>query len=237
MPTGPSVGMFPDLEFTVEQIQINAGDSLLGFTDGTTDAKNASGEQFTEDRLLEKIAAPWPSVLSMVFELNTELKRHIGDQSQFDDITLISFKRKAEEDSSRHTIQRNANLEILDELREFVESASRQNGLKSDDIFAFKLAVDELCTNIISYGFEGMEPGTISLVFDVNDGRARLLIQDNGNFFSPDQAKIPDIDADWSERETGGLGIYFVKELMDNVEYDKLDSGINQYTLEKNITQ
>jgi len=54
-PTGPAVGMFPDMEFKVEQIQFKEGDSLVGFTDGTTDAKNNSGEQFTEERLLDFI--------------------------------------------------------------------------------------------------------------------------------------------------------------------------------------
>ena len=236
MPTGPSVGMFPGLEFIVEQIQINEGDSLLGFTDGTTDAKNASGEQFTEERLLKAVAVPWSSIFSMVFELNTSLKQHIGDQSQFDDITLISFRRKAADQASRHAICRKADLNILGELREFVESAATSSGLKGDDIFAFKLAVDELCTNIISYGFEEDKPGLISLLFEIENGQARLQIKDDGKFFSPDQAKTPDIDADLDDRATGGLGIFFVKELMDNVEYNKLDGGVNQYTLEKNIT-
>jgi len=233
MPTGPSVGMFPGLEFIVEEIQINEGDSLLGFTDGTTDAKNTSGEQFTEERLLEIIAVPWSSIFSMVFELNTELKQHIGGQSQYDDITLISFRRKAKEAASQHAICRRAKLEILGELREFVESVSTLSGLKSDDVFAFKLAVDELCTNIISYGYGDGEPGLISLVFDVDNNRARLVIRDDGIFFSPDQAKIPDIDANLGDRETGGLGIYFVKELMDSVAYERVNGNINQYTLEK----
>jgi len=236
MPTGPSVGMFPGLEFTVEQIKINEGDSLLGFTDGTTDAKNASGEQFTEERLLNAVAVPWSSIFSMIFELNTSLKQHIGEQSQFDDITLISFRRKAKDAASRHAICRRAELGVLGELREFVESAAKSSGLNGDDIFAFKLAVDELCTNIISYGFDEDKAGLISLFFDVEDGQARLQIKDDGKFFSPDQAKTPDINADLDDRATGGLGIFFVKELMDNVTYDRMDGNVNRYTLEKNLT-
>jgi len=236
MPTGPAVGMFADLDFHVEQVQFNEGDFMVGFTDGTTDAKNTTGEQFSEDRLLKSIAVPWTSIFSMIFELNTELKRHIGEQPQFDDITLISLRRKSSKDKAHHAICRVARLDMLDELRSFVEAASRFSGLKDDDVFAFKLAVDELCTNIIQYGFEEDKPGLLTLFFDIEDGKARLIIRDDGKFFSPQQAKSPDIEAEWNERELGGLGIHFVKELMDNVTYNRVDESVNQYILEKVLT-
>ena len=121
MPTGPAVGMFPDMVFRVEQAQFDEGDFLVGFTDGTTDAKNISGEQFSEGRLLKNIAAPWTSIFSMLFELNIELKKHIGQQPQFDDITLLSFRRKSSTDLDHHAICRMAQMDALDELRNFVE--------------------------------------------------------------------------------------------------------------------
>lgn len=236
MPTGPAVGLFPDMDFEVGQVQFNEGDSLIGFTDGTTDARNASGSQFSEDRLLETIAVPWTSIFSMIFELNAELHRHIGEQPQFDDITLISFRRKSSADTGHHAICRMARMEYLSELRNFAESAARHSGLSHDDVFAFKLAVDELCTNIIQYGFEGKEPGLLSLSFEVEADRARLIVRDDGRHFSPDQAQSPDIEADWNEREVGGLGIFFVKELMDSVTYDRTDGNVNRFVLEKRLT-
>ncbi|PWB72258.1 MAG: hypothetical protein C3F07_12320 [Anaerolineales bacterium] len=236
MPTGPAVGIFPDMGFEVGQIQLNEGDSLVGFTDGTTDAKNVSGEQFSEERLLKTIAVPWTSIFSMIFELNVELQRHIGEQPQFDDITLISFRRRSSTDLGHHAICRTARIEYLEELRNFAEAAARHSGLSADDVFAFKLSVDELCTNIIQYGFEGREPGLLSLSFDVEDETARLVIRDDGKHFSPDQAQSPDIEAGWDEREIGGLGIFFVKELMDHVTYDRTDGGVNRFVLEKKLT-
>ncbi|MCL4274647.1 MAG: SpoIIE family protein phosphatase [Anaerolineales bacterium] len=235
MPTGPAVGLFQDMEFQVEKVHLNEGDLLVGFTDGTTDAKNAASEQFSEERLLQTISAPWTSTFSMIFELNTEIKRHIGGQAQFDDITLIAFRRKAASDRGDHAICRPAKMEVLGELREFVETAAIHYGLAHDDVFSFKIAVDELCANIIGYGFENSEMGLISLSFDVTDDRARLIIRDNGKFFSPDQARRPDLEADWDDRQIGGLGIYFVKELMDDVTYNKFDENVNQFILEKKI--
>lgn len=237
LPTGPAVGLFRDMDFHVDQIHLREGDVLVGFTDGVTDAKNVAGEQFGEKRLLSAISAPWASTFSMVYELTAQLKRHIGGQSQFDDITLISLRRKlAVEQRVRHQIRRDARMDALGELREFIEAAAVQHGLVKDDVFSFKLVVDELCANIIGYGFEGREePGWISLSFDADAEKARLIIRDNGMFFSPDQAKRPELEADWKEREIGGLGIYFVKELMDEVSYGRAEQNVNQFILEKNL--
>ena len=233
MPTGPAVGIFPDMGFKVGEIELNEGDSLVGFTDGTTDAKNIYGKQFSEERLLKTIAIPWTSIFSMIFELDVELQKHIGKQPQFDDITLLSFRREIKDGKGHHAICRTAKMSVLEELRNFVESAASVSGLPREDVFAFKLAADELCTNIIQYGFEGREPGLLSLSFDTKDNMARLIIRDNGKYFPPDQAQSPDVEADWDEREIGGLGIFFVKELMDNVTYNKNEENVNQFILEK----
>jgi anti-sigma regulatory factor (Ser/Thr protein kinase) len=237
MPTGPAVGMFTNLDFKVEHVNFNEGDMLVGFTDGTTDAKNASGKPFTEERLLKSIGKPWTSNFSMLHELNTEIQRHIGSQNQFDDITLISVRCNSQCDTSlHHTIDRKAQISMLGELRDFVEAAAIYSNLSSEDVFAFKLAVDELCANIIQYGFEEKKPGTISLSFEKAGDVARLMVRDDGKHFSPEQAQSPDIEAEWDERQIGGLGIYFVKELMDNVTYNKTESGLNQFILEKSIS-
>ncbi len=65
MPTGPAVGMFPDMEFRVEHVNFNEGEMLVGFTDGTTDARDPFGEKFSEERLLKSIGKPWSSNFSM----------------------------------------------------------------------------------------------------------------------------------------------------------------------------
>jgi len=64
-----------------------------------------------------------------------------------------------------------------------------------------------------------------------------MVIRDNGKYFSPDQAQVPDIEASWEDREVGGLGIFFVKELMDNVTYNRTDANVNQFILEKNLSK
>ena len=206
MPTGPAVGLMENLEFVVERIVLLPGQTLVGFTDGTTDAKDASGAQFTEPRLVEAIAHEWTSVFSMLFELDVELRRHVGDQQRFDDITLIALRRKTDDKQNVHAICRKAGLDVLEEIREFVETAARTEQLDPETTFAFKLCGDELCTNIIQHGYRGMEPGFLSLVFEIHEDRARLIITDDGRHFPPDDAPLPDLDLSAEDRPIGGLG-------------------------------
>ena len=235
MPTGPAVGMFANMDFKVEQIEFSPGDALVGFTDGTTDAKSNTGEQYSEERLLKSVAVPWTSIFSLLFETKTELHKHIGEQQQFDDITMIALRRKLTQERNHHAICRFAKMEVLGELRSFVEDVSLYCNIGHDDAFAFKLAVDEICTNIIQYGYVDKDPGLVTLFFDVEDKTARLTISDDGKYFPPDQAQIPDVNAVLDEREIGGLGIYFVKEVMDDVSYERTDDGVNRLVLEKEL--
>jgi len=234
-PTGPAAGLFPDMDFLVERIELQEGDILFGYTDGVIDAQSPEGLSFNEERLLSNIAAPWTSIFSMVFELHIELHRHMGGRKQYDDITFLSLRRIPSGATTRHAICRPAQLRYLPEIRDFVAAAGNRYDLSPDDIFALKLAADEVCTNIIEHGYPAGEPGLVSIFLDLDGDTARLTISDDGVNYPPEQAAQPDLDADWQARPVGGLGIYFVKKLMDNISYRRIDQGFNQMVLEKKI--
>ncbi|MBT7015745.1 MAG: SpoIIE family protein phosphatase [Anaerolineae bacterium] len=143
-PTGPAVGLFSDMSFTVEEIQFNKGDILVSFTDGVPDAIDDARELFSEKRLLKSIQAPWTSAFSMLYELNADLQKHIGEQAQFDDVTLLSLRRKHTLKIDHHAICRIADTKALSELREFAERAAIECNLSHDIVFAFKLATEEI---------------------------------------------------------------------------------------------
>ena len=236
-PTGPAVGLFPDLDFTTGKVILNKGDTLFGYTDGSTDAQNSSGDFFGEDKMLEVLDHPWDSAFSMLFDLNSKLQKHIGERDQFDDITHIALRRKEKlAVDNKHTISRVASLDNLNDLKEFVVQAAIAERLNHDEVFTFKLVTEEICTNIIQYSYEGSEAGEIKLSFERHKTSAILKIIDSGQYFSPDDAKTPDLQADWDEREIGGLGIFIVEELMDVVSYKKIDGDLNQLTLEKQLS-
>ena len=92
-----------------------------------------------------------------------------------------------------------------------------------------------MCTNIIKYGYEGQEAGIIKIVFILEKDKAVLKIYDYGKQFIPEEYELPDINADWENREIGGLGIKLVNGLMDKIEYTKGTDNSNCIILEKKL--
>jgi sigma-B regulation protein RsbU (phosphoserine phosphatase) len=88
-PTGPAVGMFAGATFAIQKVLLNPGDSLVCFTDGVPDARDADNKLFGEKHLLELVSVPASSAESLLQRIETELFAHIGSADQFDDITMM----------------------------------------------------------------------------------------------------------------------------------------------------
>ena len=92
-PTGPAVGMLPNMEFKIESITLDRGNSLLLYTDGVTDALSPTEEQFAEPRLIEAATSPAPSAQERIQNIMTALDSHIAHREQYDDVTLLAVQR------------------------------------------------------------------------------------------------------------------------------------------------
>ena len=108
-----------------------------------------------------------------------------------------------------------ANLEII---ADFVTKAAKNALLNEQDIFAVQLAVDEACTNIIEHAYAG-ELGDIFLTCEVKPGEFVVTIQDKGRPFDPEAVPLPNLEGDLQKRRVGGLGLYFMRKLMDEVHF------------------
>lgn len=92
-PTGPAVGMLPDMVFEAKCIEINPGEFLVAFTDGVTEARNAGGEFYGEDKLMQLLNFPAESAEDMISRITTSLAAHTAGAEQSDDITLMTIRR------------------------------------------------------------------------------------------------------------------------------------------------
>lgn len=137
--------------------------------------------------------------------------------------------------SERLEFERDGSLENLHALREFVVSACQGIGVDQSVCFAMELAVDEACTNIVTHGYAGELPGPIHLTFQSVNGEVVVTITDYGRPFSPDEAPPPDLDSNWEERRIGGLGVYLMRKVMDEVEYQPGRQDGNRLTLRKRL--
>ncbi len=92
MPTNPAIGMFPDIQLECKSICLQSGDSLFAFTDGVSDARSSSDDQFGEERILE-ILSKQISLKNRLDSLVKTLLQHTSGVDQYDDITCIAFNR------------------------------------------------------------------------------------------------------------------------------------------------
>ena len=101
---------------------------------------------------------------------------------------------------------------------------------------AIEIAVEEIFVNIVKYA-DISERDEIELRFDYKEGEKSVLIQfrDDGVCFNPLENEEPEIQTDLSGREPGGLGIYMVKKMMDDIRYEHRE-GKNVLTLEKRLS-
>ena len=92
-PTGPAVGMLPDMVFEAKRIEIYPSEFLVAFTDGITEARNAGGELYGEDKLMQLLNLPAESAEDMLSCITTSLAAHTAGAEQSDDITMMIIRR------------------------------------------------------------------------------------------------------------------------------------------------
>ncbi len=112
---------------------------------------------------------------------------------------------------------------VLDQIPracEFVVNAARQAGLNEEAVHHCYLAVDETCTNIIEHAYGGQpDAGYIELICQTDSTFFTITIKDDGPPFDPLARPDPDPGEPLEARKTGGWGIYFIKNVMDEVNY------------------
>ena len=125
-------------------------------------------------------------------------------------------------------------LPELRRLADIVDAYFAERNLPEPMAFQFNLALDEILTNIISYGYLDQERHLIEIDLRREDGSLWVEIIDDGRPFDPLAAAAPDINASIEQRRIGGLGIHLVKTSMDAVAYRR-ESDRNHLTLRKTI--
>ena len=122
----------------------------------------------------------------------------------------------------------------LAEISSFVTKAAETAGLTEGAIYAVQRAVDEACSNIIEHAYQGKEGGEIECLCIACENGLIVRFHDHGVPFDPQKIPSPDIHTDLAERPVGGLGLYFMRRLMDEVSFEFSPTSIgNTVTMVK----
>ncbi|MGB8166558.1 MAG: ATP-binding protein [Chthoniobacteraceae bacterium] len=122
----------------------------------------------------------------------------------------------------------------IERLNTLVRRFGELHEVPSRALYAVNLALDELVTNTILYGFEDTAGEWFRVRVEVRGTELHGELVDEGRHFNPLEAPAPDLDAPLREREVGGLGIHLVRSLMDRLDYRREETK-NVLTLMKRI--
>ncbi len=86
---------------------------------------------------------------------------------------------------------------------------------------SINIALDELLANAHSHGRTGLDPSSVTVEVELDEERVTVTLSDDGTPFDPFGRAAPDTSLSVEERSIGGLGIHLVRQLMDQVSYQR----------------
>lgn len=126
------------------------------------------------------------------------------------------------------------NLSEIERLADAVMQFGRENSLSDKSVFDINLALEEVVNNIISYAYTDKNEHSITIRLELEGQELMLKVEDDGTPFNPLAVAEPDIGKPLEEREPGGLGLFFVRKLTDELEY-KREHDRNVLIMKKKI--
>ena len=122
----------------------------------------------------------------------------------------------------------------LERLAIFIEQVAEESNLDPETTMNLNLALEEVVSNVILYAYPQKMGEDITITAQLDGGTLVFTITDKGEEFDPTKVEEADVTLDAGDRQIGGLGIFIVRNIMNEVTYQRLE-GKNILTLKKNI--
>lgn len=220
------------VKYKMQELQLEPGDIIYLYTDGVTEATNASNELYGEDRLLNILnSCEFENMEQLCRAVKKDVDAFVGDAPQFDDITMVALEYTGIPSVSFEK----ASIDDINEVTAFIETELEKLDCPMKAVMQINVAIDELFSNIVRYGYPDA-PGPVTVKFIAHDDPKTVYVrfEDEGIPYNPLTKEDPDITLSADERSIGGLGIFVVKKTMDDIKY-KYEGGKNILTIEKRI--
>lgn len=140
---------------------------------------------------------------------------------------------KIEEKSQHHLILHN-DIKQIPQLAHFMDKVSALANLNKSTEMALNLALEEAVSNVILYAYPPGADGLVDIDAIIGADALTFILTDSGKAFDPTAAPEADTTLSVEERPIGGLGIFLVRNIMDDVHYERTD-GKNIFTMIKKI--
>ncbi len=219
--------------YKAQELQLERGDIIYLYTDGVTEATNASNELYGEERLIEAInSREFADMQELCKFIKSDVDAFVGEAPQFDDITMVALQYIGTPPAPFIHFDA-AEISDINAVTEFIETELEKADCPMKTIVQLNVAIDELYSNIVRYGYPNEKgPVTVTLVVREDPHRVYIRFCDEGIPYNPLTKEDPDITLSAEDRKIGGLGIFIVKKTMDEMKY-KYEDGQNILTVMK----
>ena len=208
------IGALSDWTYKGQQAQLMPGNMLFLFTDGLNEAMNDKGKQFGRKHVMELSSKhSTESAYQLIELMQDEVKCHVGNATQSDDITLLAIKWLG------NSMTMKASMDDISRLEPFITKIVKQSGMNNAEEMRLRLAVEEAVANIINHG----HATTITLQAAQEDTRLVLTLDDDGVPFDPTIASKTDLSIPADQRPPGGLGIILLHEMTEGLSYQRIN--------------
>ena len=238
---GMALGVLKDTRYRAKTIQLRVGEGLFLYTDGVTEAMDSEDNLFSNRRLHEFLQrANGASPTELIRGVLGEVKRFASGAEQSDDITTLAIHYLSGDNHDDTTMSKpmaipfKNKLSEIERLGQVMEEFAELYHLPPNLVFEINLALEEILTNVISYGYDDSDEHEIMIRLSCNGEEVTAEVEDDGRPFNPLEAAEPDTSKPLEERPVGGLGIHLVRKFMDAVEY-KRQQGKNLLAMKKRI--
>ncbi len=220
----------PGARYRTYELELDKGDMLFVYTDGVAEATNANSELFGTERMLAALNKPFTSCQELLRNVRADIDEFVGDAPQFDDITMLGFEMRPikEEDNPMQMVTITPEIASMERATAFIEEILEGHDAPIKVVSQVNVVVDEIFSNIVNYS--GASISTLGC--QVEGTTLTLRFADNGKPYDPTKKDDPDVTLPLEAREIGGLGIFLVKKIMDEVAYEFTD-GQNVLTMKK----
>lgn len=232
------LGVIGGFAYQEQAAKLEIGDTLFLYTDGLTEAENARHEQFGEERMGELLAAHGEqSPQELIETMHQAVAKFVGNAEQSDDLTLFAIRllnkspmtqHKSSMTSGHYSLVMRNDIQQIPTLAEWIEML----GLPQELNMPINLALEEAVSNVMLYAYPG-KSGQVLVECDKSN-KLVFTITDSGVPFDPTQQIDPDVTQSAEERPIGGLGIFLVRQIMDDIRYERKEDK-NILTLVKSL--
>ena len=242
LPCDPNipVGFRPKWKYSLQEAQIFTGTTIFLFTDGLTEAMDAKKALFQMDRVNEvavrALANQKQEPRQLISQMTEAVHQFVGDAEQSDDLTMmaIQYIRQQSDVRMRKSIVLPNDTQEVPKLNAFVEEVCQTVGFDKIVMMQVKVAVEEAVVNVMKYAYPPEHRGDVTIEAASNDVRLKFTIIDSGKPFDPTVQSEVDTSLSAKERKIGGLGIHIMRQNMDSINYERIDS-LNVLTLRKKL--